>query len=119
LLFGARREGLYFSGTTFSAKAASGIGSFLAGVALDLIHFPVDIASKGGDNIHLSVATVTNLGLVYGVAPAAMTALCVAVNWFYRIDRHVHARIQAELVTRRASGIEFVADKFPIPGNLP
>ena len=112
LLFGARREGLYFSGTTFSAKAASGIGSFLAGAALDLIHFPVDIASKGGDSIHLSVATVNDLGLVYGVMPAAMTALCVAVNWFYRIDRHAHARIQSELVTRRSGASQ------PISKNL-
>jgi glycoside/pentoside/hexuronide:cation symporter, GPH family len=115
LLFGARREGLYFSGTTFSAKAASGIGSFLAGVALDLIDFPVDIASKGGENIHLSVHTVNALGLVYGVGPAAMTALCIGVNWFYRIDRHEHARIQRELVSRRAT---LVADKLPIPEAL-
>ncbi len=116
LLFGARREGLYFSGTTFSAKAASGIGSFLAGVALDLIHFPVDIAAKGGDAMHLSAATVDDLGIVYGVLPAAMTLLCIVVNWFYTIDRHAHARIQAALVTRRAA---LVADKLPIPEPLP
>lgn len=103
LLFGARREGLYFSGITFSTKAASGIGSFLAGVALDLIHFPVDIAAKGGDAVHLSASTVTGLGLVYGVAPAAMTALCIAINYLYRIDRKAHARIQAELVARRGA----------------
>ncbi|HXC55448.1 MAG TPA: MFS transporter [Rhizomicrobium sp.] len=110
LLFGARREGLYFSGTTFSAKAASGIGSFLAGVALDLIHFPVDIAAKGGDNLHLSAATVDDLGLVYGVGPAAMTALCIAINYFYRIDRHAHARIQAELVARRGAAADKLGD---------
>jgi GPH family glycoside/pentoside/hexuronide:cation symporter len=115
LLFGARREGLYFSGTTFSAKAASGIGSFLAGVALDLIHFPVDIANKGGENIHIAAATVNDLGLVYGVGPAAMTALCIGVNWFYRIDRHAHARIQAELVQRRA----LAAANLPVPEALP
>ena len=101
LLFGARREGLYFSGTTFSAKAASGLGSFIAGAALDLIHFPVDIANKGGENLHLAASTVTDLGLVYGVAPAAMTAVCIVINSLYRIDRHTHARIQAELVKRR------------------
>ncbi len=115
LLFGARREGLYFSGTTFSAKAASGIGSFLAGVALDLIHFPVDIASKGGDAIHLSVSTVNDLGLVYGVAPAAITALCILVNSLYGIDRHAHARIQSELVKRRA----LAAANLPVPEALP
>ena len=104
LLFGARREGLYFSGMTFSTKAASGLGSFIAGVALDLIHFPVDIANKGGENLHLAAATVTKLGLVYGVAPAAMTAICIGVNSLYRIDRHTHARIQAELAKRRSGG---------------
>jgi GPH family glycoside/pentoside/hexuronide:cation symporter len=119
LLFGARREGLYFSGTTFSAKAASGIGSFLAGAALDLIHFPVDIASKGGDSIHLSVSTVNALGLVYGVAPAAITALCILVNSLYGIDRHAHARIQAELVKRRAAGPELAAANLPVPEPLP
>ena len=103
LLFGARREGLYFSGITFSAKAASGIGSFIAGFALDLIDFPVDIASKGGDSIHLTGATVNGLGLVYGVAPAAITAICILLTIFYRIDRHTHAAIQTELVTRRAA----------------
>ncbi len=45
-----------------------------------------------------------------------MTAICIAVNWFYRIDRHAHARIQSELVTRRAV---LVADKLPIPEVLP
>jgi GPH family glycoside/pentoside/hexuronide:cation symporter len=116
LLFGARREGLYFSGTTFSAKAASGLGSFLAGIALDLIHFPVDIANKGGENIHLSQAIVDHLGMVYGVAPAAMTLVCIIVNSMYRIDRHTHARIQAELTQRR---VALAADKLPTPEALP
>jgi GPH family glycoside/pentoside/hexuronide:cation symporter len=103
LLFGARREGLYFSGITFSAKAASGVGSFIAGFALDLIHFPVDIANKGGDNVHLTTATVNGLGFVYGVVPAAITAICIVLTVFYRIDRHTHAAMQTELVTRRAT----------------
>lgn len=102
LLFGARREGLYFSGITFSAKAASGVGSFIAGFALDAIDFPVDIANKGGDNIHLTGATVNGLGLVFGVAPAAITAICILLTIYYRIDRHAHAEIQTELVARRA-----------------
>jgi len=116
LLFGARREGLYFSGTTFSTKAASGLGNFIAGAALDLIHFPVAIANKGGDNLHLATSTVTDLGLVYGVAPAAMTAICILVNSLYRIDRHAHARIQAALAQRRAAT---VANTYPASESLP
>ena len=104
LLFGARREGLYFAGTTFSAKAATGIGSLIAGFAMDLIHFPYAIADKGGENLHLAPEVVRNLGLIYGVAPAAMTLICILINARYRIGRHEHARIQAELVARRAAG---------------
>ena len=40
MLFGARREGLYFAGLGFAAKAASGIGQVAAGFALDALHFP-------------------------------------------------------------------------------
>ncbi len=119
LLFGARREGLYFSGITFSAKAASGIGSFIAGIALDLIHFPVDIANKGGDNVHIAATTVNDLGIVYGVGPAAMTAICILINAMYRIDRHEHARIQAELVARRALPPVAVTDKLAMPESIP
>jgi GPH family glycoside/pentoside/hexuronide:cation symporter len=103
LLFGARREGLYFSGITFSTKAASGLGSLIAGFAMDLIHFPYAIAEKGGEGLHLAPEIVRNLGLLYGVAPAAMTLICIAINAFYHIDRHAHARIQGELTARRAA----------------
>jgi GPH family glycoside/pentoside/hexuronide:cation symporter len=120
LLFGARREGLYFSGITFSAKAASGVGGLLAGVALDLIHFPVAIANKGGDAVHLAPGVVDNLGLIYGVAPAAMTALCIVINAAYSIDRKEHARIQGALVERRAATAPIaVTDKIAMPENIP
>jgi GPH family glycoside/pentoside/hexuronide:cation symporter len=103
LLFGARREGVYFSGITFSVKAATGFGSLIAGFAMDLIHFPYAIAAKGGENLHLAPELVRNLGLLYGVAPAAMTLVCIAINALYRIDRHVYADIQRQLTARRAA----------------
>ena len=37
---GRREEGLFFAARTFAAKATSGIGTLMAGVALDLIQFP-------------------------------------------------------------------------------
>jgi GPH family glycoside/pentoside/hexuronide:cation symporter len=102
LLFGARREGLYFSGITFSAKAASGMGGFIAGLALDAIAFPADLAAKGGDKAHLARSTVNDLGFIYGVVPAVMTCACIVLLMYYRIDRKAHASIQADLVLRRA-----------------
>ncbi|HTP76933.1 MAG TPA: MFS transporter [Rhizomicrobium sp.] len=102
LLFGARREGLYFAGLSFSTKAASGLGGFIAGLALDAIAFPADLAAKGGDKAHLAVSTVNDLGYIYGIVPAAMTCACILLTMFYRIDRKAHASIQADLVVRRA-----------------
>ena len=37
---GKRQEGMYASAVSFTGKAVSGIGGFLAGIALDLIDFP-------------------------------------------------------------------------------
>ncbi|MDH5737584.1 MAG: MFS transporter, partial [Gammaproteobacteria bacterium] len=37
---GRREEGLFFASRTFGAKATSGLGTFFAGIALDLIQFP-------------------------------------------------------------------------------
>jgi len=102
LLFGARREGLYFAGLSFSTKAASGLGGFIAGIALDAIAFPADLAAKGGDKAHLALSTVNDLGIVYGVVPAVMTCACIVLVMYYRIDRDTHASIQADLIVRRA-----------------
>jgi len=101
LLFGARREGLYFAGLSFSTKAASGLGGLIAGAALDIISFPADLASKGGDSAHIATQTVNSLGLMYGILPGAMTCACIVICAFYRIDRKTHADIHAELGRRR------------------
>ena len=79
LLFGVRREGLFYAGLTFSAKAASGLGALIAGLALDAIHFPDNIAAQG-THLHLAAATIRNLGLVYGPLPALIDSVL----------RHVH-----------------------------
>lgn len=47
LLFGARREGLFFSGLGFAAKAASGLAVLVGGFALDLLCFPHDAGQPG------------------------------------------------------------------------
>ena len=99
LLFGSRREGLYFAGLTFSAKAAIGVGSLVAGVALDAIHFPRDAAALQAGRIAADV--VRNLGLIAGPI-AGMIALTSAFVLFgYRLDARRYAEIQAELGARR------------------
>ncbi|MBV9418828.1 MAG: MFS transporter, partial [Alphaproteobacteria bacterium] len=119
LLFGARREGLYFAGLSFSTKAASGLGGLISGVALSLIGFPADLASKGGDKAHIALSTINDLGLVYGIVPGAMTTACIVFTILYRIDRKAHAEIQAKLQARRAMPPAQLSDTMPIPENSP
>ncbi len=99
-LFGVRREGLFFSGLTLAVKAASGLGGFVAGVALDLIHFPTAIASKGA-GLQLPHAVARNLGLVSGPLPAAITLLAPVVLLAYGLSKAKHADILAGLGRRR------------------
>lgn len=100
-LFGIRREGLFFSGLALAVKAASGLGGFLAGAALDLIHFPTGIAGRGG-TLHLSTTLVRNLGLIAGPLPAAITLLAPLALLGYALSRDRHAEILTQLQSRRA-----------------
>lgn len=100
--FGVRREALFFSGLTLAVKAASGLGGFVAGVALDLIHFPTAAVARGGD-IQIAPDVIHNLGLVSGPLPAAITLLAPIILFGYTLSRRKHSRILAELSARRAS----------------
>lgn len=99
LLFGVRREGLYFSALSFSGKAALGIGSLFAGVALDyIIVFPRDIAAHPAQVI--PDWTLIKLGLIAGPGAAAISALSAFAMSRYRISKAELHRIQAELASR-------------------
>jgi GPH family glycoside/pentoside/hexuronide:cation symporter len=101
--FGTRREGLYFAGLNFSVKAAFGVGSLVAGIGLDLIHFPTAIASHPDALKHMSALTIRNLGLLYGPGPALITVVSVLIFIGYRLTKAQHAVIQSELDARRAA----------------
>lgn len=99
-LFGARREATFLSGLTFSVKSASGLGSLIGGIALDAIHFPADIASRG---LHpdLSGATIRGLGWVSGPLPAALTVLSAVAMLGYKINQTKYRAIKQALSERR------------------
>jgi GPH family glycoside/pentoside/hexuronide:cation symporter len=101
LLFGSRREGLYFAGLTFSAKAAIGIGSLIAGVALDLIGFPHDVTTLQAGPLPPDV--VRNLGLVSGPIAGVIALSSAVVLVGYRLDAKRYAEIRAELAARKAA----------------
>jgi len=99
LLFGARREGLYFSGLGFAMKAASGAGALVGGFALDLLRFPHEAGHAG---VVASPAALDGLILAWGPVPAALIAVGMVITGRYAIDRRRHDAITAELKARRA-----------------
>ncbi|MGH6987752.1 MAG: MFS transporter [Caulobacteraceae bacterium] len=108
LLFGARREGLYFAGLSFSAKASSGLGGLIGGISLDLIGIPRNIAGQSAA-LHISWSGVRDLGLIYGPIAAVITSASVLIVLGYRIDRRAHRRILEKLAARRSSEIGVLA----------
>jgi GPH family glycoside/pentoside/hexuronide:cation symporter len=102
-LFGTRREGLYFAGLNFAAKAASGVGALVAGVGLDVIGFPTDLAAKTGAGLHLDAQVIRGLGLVVGPGVAAIYGVAIVIFLGYRLDRAAYAGIQRALDERRAT----------------
>jgi glycoside/pentoside/hexuronide:cation symporter, GPH family len=101
-LFGARREGLYFAGITFSAKAASGLGAWIGGITLDVIGFPHGLVASPAMLAHIPAAAIRNLGIAYGPGAAIFTAVSCGVLMTYKLTKADHARIQADLVARRS-----------------
>ena len=95
---GTRREGVFSSAIGFSAKAASGFGTLLAGTALDLIHFPRP--TPGAPPPEIRADQATTLGWIVG---PGLLGLWLCTLWFlsrYRLTRAEHARILAELARR-------------------
>jgi len=82
---GRREEGLFFASRSFAAKATSGVGAFIAGIALDLISFP-----KGAAPGTVDPQTIWNLGFIYGPLLMSFYLLALGSIGFYRITRRGH-----------------------------
>jgi Na+/melibiose symporter-like transporter len=82
---GRREEGLFFAARTFAAKATSGIGAFIAGIALDVISFPKS-ATPGS----VDPDVIFNLGMIYGPSLMILYFLALTSILFYQITRRGH-----------------------------
>ena len=100
-LFGVRREGLFFSGLTLAYKAASGLGGLIAGLALDAIRFPTDLAARGSAYV-IPTEVLHKLALISGPLPAAFALIAPLFLLGYHLTRKGHARIIADLAQRKA-----------------
>ncbi len=97
LLFGRRREGLYFAGLGFANKAATGVGVLVAGVALDLIGFP-----KGNHtSAILPPDLLVRLVIIWGPVAAVLGVASLVLLVPYNITHRRHEELAAQLRLRR------------------
>lgn len=94
---GRRQEGIFFGALTFAVKVTSGLGQFVAGWGLELIHFPAR-ATPGT----VPAETVNALAILYGPGLSVIAVIAIAVLSRYRIDRARHEQIMRALFERRA-----------------
>lgn len=99
LATGRRQEGIFFGVVSFSAKAASGAGSFFAGVALDVIGWPSGIARQGG-GADVPPETIQDLGIIYGPIVAVFAFLAPFAYRGYSLDRARHRAVLEALAAR-------------------
>lgn len=98
LVTGKRQEGMFSSVIAFTSKATSGIGGFLAGVALDLIAFPrqAEPGTVGEGELFL-------LGLAVGPCMLLLYLLALVFLRRYPLTRARHAEILGEIERRQAA----------------
>lgn len=96
LMYGVRREGLFFAGVAFATKSAAGFGGLWAGLVLDMIGFP-----KAPTAELVTPEITTRLGYAAGPVAGALTLICVLIVLGYRLDRTAHDAILAQITTRR------------------
>jgi len=99
LATGKRQEGIFFAAVSFANKSTVGLGNILAGVALDLIHWPRGAHIQSAADI--PVHTVNMLGILSGPIVAAFCVVCVWCYGHYHLTRERHEEIQAALDARR------------------
>ena len=84
---GARSEGVLFAANGLVPKITTGIGAFLAGLVLNVVHFPTRAAPGSVDP-----EIVRHLALIYLPCIAVLTGSSIAALSFYKIDRATHER---------------------------
>ncbi|WP_293348197.1 MFS transporter [Phenylobacterium sp.] len=96
--FGGRSEGFLFGASAFTRKASLGAGGAIAGVALDLIHFP-----RGVPVDAIPRDATVQLAVLFGPAMLIFTCISMSIMWAYPLSRERHAEIQADLRRREVT----------------
>ncbi len=97
---GKRQEGIFFGAVSFSNKSASGLGTLVAGITLDLINWPTGPDIKTAADIPPD--TLISLGLLYGPIVAGFAVVSVWCYNHYDLTREKHQQILKQLEINRA-----------------
>lgn len=94
---GRRQEGIFSAALAFSGKATAGVGGVAAGLLLQqVVRWPARATSQS-----LHASTITELGIVSGIAVPLFLLVPFAIGLAYRTSRESHRLIRQELDRRR------------------
>jgi Na+/melibiose symporter-like transporter len=94
---GRREEGLFFAARSFATKASYGLGSFFAGIGLDMINFP-----RGASPETVPTDAVLSLAILSGPVMFLLFAATVVISNRYPLTEEKHHQIRAEIHARQA-----------------
>lgn len=103
VLFGVRREGLYFAGLGFASKAATGFGQMAAGFALDALRFPETAGHAAGTPVPEHALRM--LILAWGPFAAIFAVGSALALLPYAVSRARHAELAAAVKLKRAKDL--------------
>jgi GPH family glycoside/pentoside/hexuronide:cation symporter len=112
---GRRSEGLFFAGSSFLQKAASGLGLFASGLVLWAAHFPSD-KQPGQVDPHI----VWNFAIVFLTTIAVLYGIAFVIISRFPITRDTHEANLRKLADEAALLSPTIAvDEAVVKGNTP
>ena len=95
---GRRTTALIFSTVQFSHKFGLAVGAGLAGIMLSWFGFVANEVQTEG--------ALFGIRFMFSIVPAAFALMGVVAIYFYRIDSELEAKVERELLERRAAAAE-------------
>jgi len=96
---GRREEGLFFAAGSFAQKASFGLGSFFAGIGLDVIRFP-----QGANPADVAPQALNGLAMFAGPISMVLLLSSLIVIRSYPLNQKEHARITQAIHDMKVEG---------------